>query len=247
METGLEGILIQDFTELHKLRRGVAIGLPGMREKVCGIPIAGCGKLNVRFTNKAVWAAIATFLVVGLAIALGVGIGIVKLWLAAREWAQIALGAGDFAAAPRVVAQAAAVLGDDRIARLSRTGKGMLLLSAAAANPELAEVQKWTAAMPALGPLLQNGSYQKALEEAVRQNASNIAQIRLDQVASPEVRAVRAQVLQVVAKSPQGAEAASTVSANVLNMLRSEAFAPHCQNPEFSRFLSGAAPARETE
>ena len=126
--------------------------------------------------------------------------------------------------------------------------RGNAAVGRAAGNPELAEVLKWTAAMPALGPLVQNGSYQKALEEAVRQNASNIAQIRLDQVASPEIRAVLAEVLQVVAKSPQGAEAASTVSANVLNMLRSEAFARlTAKTPNSPGSYPAPRPPRETE
>ncbi len=120
-------------------------------------------------------------------------------------------------------------------------------LAALAGNPEMAEVLKWTAAIPALGPLVQNGGYQKALEEAVRQNVPNIAQIRLDQVASPEVRTLLAEVQQVVAKNPQAAEAASTVNANVLNLLKTEAFARLRQNPGFSRFLSGAEPTKEPE
>jgi hypothetical protein len=81
----------------------------------------------------------------------------------------------------------------------------------------------------------------------VRQKVPNIAQIKLDQVASPEVRALLAEVQQTVARNPQGAEAASTVNANVLNLLKSEAFARLSQNPGFFRFLSGAKTANESE
>jgi hypothetical protein len=94
---------------------------------------------------------------------------------------------------------------------------------------------------------VQSGGYQKALEEAVRQNVPSIAQIRLDQVASPEVRAVLAEVQQAVAKNPQGAEAAATVNPDVLTLLKSEAFARLRQNPGFSRLLAGPEPAREAE
>ena len=188
----------------------------------------------MRFTKKAVWVAIVTTLVVGLIVTVGVAVGIVKIWPVARTWAQNALGASEIDAARRVIAQAGARLGDDRILQLSRAGEGMTELAELAGNPEMAEVLKWTAAIPALGPLVQNGGYQKALEEAVRQNVPNIAQIRLDQVASPEVRTLLAEVQQVVAKNPQGAEAASTVNANVLNLLKTEAFARLRQNPDFS-------------
>jgi hypothetical protein len=196
----------------------------------------------MRFKKKAVLAVMATSLVVGLVVIVGIGVGIVKLWPVARTWTRNALGASDIGAAQRAVAQAG-----DRILQLGRAGEGTAALAALTGNPELAQVLKWTAAIPALGPLVQNGGYQKALEEAVRQNVPSIAQIRLDQVASPEVRALLAEVQQVVAKSPQGAEAASTVNPNVLTWLKSEAFARLRQSPGFSRFLSGPEPAREAE
>jgi hypothetical protein len=201
----------------------------------------------MRLTKKIVWAAIVTTIVVGLVVAVGVGVGIVKLWPVARTWTQNALGASSIDAAQRTVAQVGARLGDNPILQLSRTGAGAAVLAALAGNPELKEVLKWTAAIPALGPLVQNGAYQKALEEAVRQNVPNIAQIKLDQVASPELRAVLAEVQQVVAKNPQAAEAASTVNASVLNLLKSEPFTSLRQNPDFSRLLSGTEPTKEAE
>jgi hypothetical protein len=199
----------------------------------------------MRFTKRKALAAIVATLVVSLVVVVGVGFGIVRLWPVARTWAQNALGGSGINAARQVVAQVGARLGNDRIVQLSRTGQGVAGLAALAGNPELAEVLKWIAATPALGPLVQNGSYQKALEEAVRQKVPNIAQIKLDQVASPEARALLAEVQQAVATNPQGAEAASTVNANVLNLLKSEAFARLSQNPDFSRLLSSAAPAKE--
>jgi hypothetical protein len=201
----------------------------------------------MRFTNKGVWVAIVTTLVVGLVVAVGVAVGLVKFWPVTRTWAQNALRASEIDAARLVVAQVGARLGDDRILQLILAGEGMTVLAALAGNPEMAEVLNWTAAIPALGPLLQNGGYQKALEEAVRQNVPNIAQIRLDQVASPEVRTLLAEVQQVVAKNPQGAEAASTVNADVFNLLKTEAFARLRQNPDFSRFLSSPEPTKEAE
>jgi hypothetical protein len=203
--------------------------------------------MNMRFSRRTVWTAVLTTIVVGLVVAVGVGVGIVRRWPVARTWAQGLIGAGDIESARRAVAQVGAQFRDDRILQLSRTGEGLAGLAALAGNPELAAVRKWTAATPALGPLVQNGSYQKALEEAVRQNVPNIARIRLDQVASPEARALLAEVQQVVARNPQGAEAASTVNTNVLNLLKSAAFGRLRQNPGFARFLSGTEPAKEAE
>ncbi len=201
----------------------------------------------MRFTKKTVWTAIATSLVLGLVVVLGVGVGIVKFWPAARTWTQNALGSNDLATARRVVAQVGTQLGDDRIVQLSRAGEHIVGLAALAGRPGMAEVLKLTAAMPALGPLVQNGAYRQALEEALRQNVANIAQIKLDQVASPEVRAQLSEVQRVVAGKPHGVEAATAVNEDVLALLKSEAFARLRQSPGFSRLLSGAAPANEAE
>jgi hypothetical protein len=141
----------------------------------------------MRFTKRTVLTANATTPVVGLVITVCLGVGIVKLW--------------PVASARQVVAQGGVWLGEDRIVQLSRTGEGIAALAGLAGNRELAELRKWDAAIPALAPLVQNGSYQKALEETVRQNAASIGQIRLDQVASAEVRAMIAEVQQVVAKN----------------------------------------------
>ena len=140
----------------------------------------------MRFSRKTVWAAIAIASVVGLVVIAGVSVGIVKRWPVAMVWTQKAIGSSDLDAARRVAAQIGVHLGEDRILHLSRTGAGPALLAALTANPQLAELLKWTAAMPALGPLVLNGAYRKALEEAVRQNVPNLAQIRLDQVAAKE-------------------------------------------------------------
>jgi hypothetical protein len=201
----------------------------------------------MRFSKRTVLAVVAATIAVVLVVAVGVGIGIFKLWPVARTWIQIGLGAQNIDAARRVVAAVGTGLGDERIVQLSLTGAGAAALAALAGNPELAEVLKWTSGLPALGPLVQNGAYQKALEEAVRQNVPNVAQIRLDLVASPEVRVLLSDVQQVFAKNPQAAAAASTVNPNVINLLKSETFARLRQNPDFSLFLSGPALAKESE
>jgi hypothetical protein len=203
--------------------------------------------VNMGFSKRTVLAAVVTTIAVILVVTVGVGIGIVKLWPVARTWIQSGLGARASDAARGVVAEVGARLGDDRIAQLSRTGAGAAALGALAENQELAAVLKWTSAIPALGPLVQNGAYQKALEEAVRQNVPSIAQVRLEQVASPEARALLAEVQQVLARDTQAATAASTVNPDVINLLKSETFARLRQYSISSPFLSGSAPAKEAE
>ena len=96
--------------------------------------------------------------------------------------------------ARRVFDQAGALLGNDRLRQLSRAGEGVEGLVALAGKAKLGEAVKWTAALPALGSLVQNGGYQKAVEEAMRQNVLNITQIKLDQVSSAQARALLADV-----------------------------------------------------
>lgn len=201
----------------------------------------------MKVTKKTVLVVIAATVVTGLVVTAGVGVVIVKLWPVARTWTQNALSSGDVAAARRMVAQVGTQLGDDRIVQLSRVGEGAVDLAALAGIPGAAEILKLTSAIPALGPLIQNGAYQKALEEVVRQNVPSIAQIRRDRVVAPEVRAVLLEVQQVVAKNPRAAEAASTVNSNVLTFLKSEAFTRLSQNPNFSRLLTAPQPAKEAE
>lgn len=201
----------------------------------------------MRLTRETVKVAMAAALVVSLVFVVVIGIGLIKLWPVARTWTQSVLGGSNIESARKVLGQAGALVGNDRMQQLSRAGEGVVELAALAGKPEIAEILKWTAAVPALGPMLQNGSYQKALEEAVRQNVPNITQIKLDQVASAEVRALLAEVQQVLAKRPQAAEAASTVNVNVLNLLKSEAFARLRASPGFALLLSGAEPATKAE
>jgi len=201
----------------------------------------------MRFSKRAVRTAIMTTIVLALFLAVGAGVGIVKLFPAAWTWVQNVLGGANIDAARRAVADVGAQLLDDRLVGLSRTSEGAAALAALAGNAELAQLLKWTTAIPGLGSLVQSGAYQQAIEEAVRQNVPNISEIRLDQVVSPETRTLLAEVQQVMANNPQAAEAASVVNANVLNLLKSDAFARLRQIPEFSRLLTDRVPAGGAE
>jgi hypothetical protein len=116
----------------------------------------------MRFAKKAVRTAIVTTFVVSLVVTRALG----------RDCQALACGSdlGTERNWTRRYRRAATVVAHDRLVRLSGPGEGMAGFAALAGNPELAAVLKWTAAIPALGPLVQNGGYQKALEETVRQN-----------------------------------------------------------------------------
>jgi hypothetical protein len=59
--------------------------------------------------------------------------------------------------------------------------------------------------------------------------------------------ALLVDVRQAIASNPQGADAASPVNANVLNVLKIETCARLVQNPDFARFLPGTEATKESE
>ncbi len=104
-------------------------------------------------------------------------------------------------------------------------------------TPGLEQLLKLTEAAPGLAALVQDGAYRKALEEAVRQNGSQIAAVKLDQVASPEVQDAVTRVQGVLnGVSPDGSMA-GTVDPAVLELLGTEAFARICRDPNFLRIF----------
>ncbi len=176
---------------------------------------SGC---TMGFWRRIACAAIVT----GMAAKLIPTVGVVELWPVAKAWTQNVVGGRDIDAARRVAAKIRAGLGKYHVSQLNRNGVAPALSAALTGNPQLAEWLKCTAAIPSFGPSMRNGSYQKALNEAARQNVPNLAQIRFNQVAAPVMRALLVDVQRSIADHPQVAEAV----------------------PDFARFLSGAAPHR---
>jgi len=164
-----------------------------------------------------------------------------------RTWTAKVLETSSAFTASRALADLGNQLGDDRLSKLSRTSEAASALAALAGRTELMQLLKWTTAVPGLASFVQSGAYQQAIEEAMRQNVPNIPGISLDQVASPDTRALLADVKQVMAANPEAAEAASAVNVNLLNLLKGDAFGRLRQTPEFSRIVSGLDPARTTE
>lgn len=94
-----------------------------------------------------------------------IAVGAVKLWPVARNWTE----------AP--------------VSGKSRTGPDREVLSAMTGNAGFEQILKSVAVVPELRPLVQNGSYLKVLEEAVRQNVQNLVDLKAAKIASTEVRA----------------------------------------------------------
>jgi hypothetical protein len=141
--------------------------------------------------------------------------------------------------------QLASRVGSGPLKKLILLGVNPATLAPIAAKPELATLLDTVAAVPEIGALIRDGTYQAALREAIRQNVQSISEIRLDQVASPEARNVVAKVQAVLSKLPQGGAEAGSVNPRVLDLLQTPAFARLMQDRRFSEYLG--RPAAESE
>lgn len=172
----------------------------------------------MRPNRKVVLIAILGSLVLGVCLAAAVAAGVARLWPLARAWTVSALGGRDAPLSLQATQLA------DRLLQLRRGGLDGAALAALAGQPGLGQLLKLIENMPALAPLVQDGAYRTALQEAARQNVRQIAEVKLEQVASPEVRDAVTRIQQALESAPPGAQAAGTVDQAVLDLLKTEAF-----------------------
>jgi hypothetical protein len=97
------------------------------------------------------------------------------------------------------------------------------------------------AAVPSLGPMVQNGAYLKVLQEAARQRVQNLADLKIDGIASPDVRAATAQVQSALRQAPGGGGIAGTVAPAVLELLGSNAFLQLSRSGVLDRLFGAAS------
>ena len=114
------------------------------------------------------------------------------------------------------------------------------MLSALVGNPGFERLLNSVAAVPNLGPLVQNGAYLKVLQEAARQNVQNLADLKTDTIDSPDIRAATAQVQQALRLAPGGGGAAGTVDPAVLEVLGSDVFQQLSRSGLLERLFVGA-------
>lgn len=163
-------------------------------------------------------------------------IGTVKVWPIARDWAlSIVSGSGVNLASQ--AKEVAARLGYDRVVELARLPEDAAALKAIVARAGFQQLVASVALAPELGVLIQDGSYLKALQEAGRQNVSNVAAVQIDSTRSADVRLAvqKVQSALMAVSSTQGVVGAFEPA--VVDLLGSDPFRQLCQSPAFYRIF----------
>ncbi len=184
--------------------------------------------------------AILTALLLAVCLVAAVSVGAVRLWPAVRSWTE-ALLSGKETALTSQVRQLAGRVADPRILELSRSGLDSTVLSALVGNSSFERLLNSVAAVPNLGPLVQNGVYFKALQEGARQKVQNLADLKTDQIVAPDVRLATAQVQEALRLAPGSGGAAGTVEPAVLELLGSNTFRQLSQSGVLDRLFGGAS------
>jgi hypothetical protein len=183
--------------------------------------------------------AVLTVLVLTGCLIAVVSVAAVKLWPTVRTWTE-ALLSGKETALTSQVRQLAGRLGDPRLMDLTRSGVESFALSALVGNPGFERLLNSVAAVPNLGPLVQNGAYLEVLQEASRQNVQNLADLNLDKIDSPEIRVATSQVQEALRLSPGVGAAAGFVDPLVLKVLGSQAFQQLSRSGVLERLFGSA-------
>ncbi len=195
----------------------------------------------MRLKRRVLLIAALTSLVLGVCLTAALVAGVARLWPVVRSWTESALGGRDAPLSSRVAQLTA------RLQELRRSGLDGAALAALAGEPGLQQLLKMTETVPALAPLLQDGAYQKAVQEALRQNVPQIAAVNLAQVVSPEVRDAVTRVQQALKAAPVGGQEAGTANQAVLHLLGTEAFAQLSRDPNFFRLLGSPGDTTEAK
>ena len=167
-------------------------------------------------------AVLTALVVVGCLVA-AVSIAAVKFWPTVRSWTEAIINGKDTAVTSQV-RQLAARLGDQRVLDLGRSGLDSAALSVLVGNEGFERLLKSVAAIPALEPLVQNGAYLQALQEAARQNVRNLTDLNPDKIASPEIRTATAEVQEALRRAPDVGAAVGIVDPRMVEVLRSDVF-----------------------
>ncbi len=189
--------------------------------------------------------ALLTALVLAGCLIATITVGAVKLWPAVKNWTE-ALLTGKGTSVTNEVRQLTSRL-DPRIAELRRNGVDGAQISTLLSNPAFERLLNSVTAVPNLAPLVRDGSYLKALHEAGRQNVRNLADLKLDGITSPNVRAATAEVQQALRLGPGGGGAAGTVDPAVVEVLSSNSFQQLSRIGIVERLFSGANRGAQVE
>jgi len=85
------------------------------------------------------------------------------------------------------------------------------------------------------------------LDEAVRQNIGNLADLKADGIASPEIHLATEQVQQALKLTPGGGGIAGAVDPTILSLLKSDAFQMISKSGFIERLLGGKGGSAKPE
>jgi hypothetical protein len=174
-----------------------------------------------------------------------VAVGAVRVWPTLRNWTESLLTGNETALNARM-RRSADRMGNPRLTDLSRAGLDPAILSKLIADSGFERLLNSAATLPELMPVLKNGEYLKALQEAARQNVPNVCDVKLDRVGASDVRIAVARVQKILSAIP-AARGAGNVEPAVVRFLESATFQELSRNGTLDRLFgsSGRPPAAD--
>ena len=172
-------------------------------------------------------------------LAVTLSVGAVKLWPTVRGWTEVLISGKNPQLAAELKQWTGGLVGP-RLLELSKSGLSSAVVSALSGNAGFERLLNSVAAAPSLAPLVQSGDYLKALQEAARQNVPNLADLKIDRIVAPDVRAAAEQVQQALRAAPGGGGVAGIVDPAVLQVLGSEAFQQLSRSGLLEQFFDSA-------
>lgn len=186
---------------------------------------------GLRAPRRLLRIAILTALVLVGCLVASISVGAVKLWPSVRGWAEAVLTGREISLTQQV-RQLASRLDDPRLSMLSQAGLNGAAISALLGNSSFEPLLRAVRAAPELGPLIQDGTYLRVLQEAGRQKVQNLLDLQTAEIVAADVRAAAERVQQFLRTAP-GAKDISTVDPSVLGLLGSGAFQQLCRSGFF--------------
>ena len=182
--------------------------------------------------------AILTGLVLVGCLVATISVGAIKVWPTVRGWAEAVL-TGQEISLTQQVRQLASRLDDPRLSMLGQAGLNGAAVSALLNNSSFEPLLRAVRAAPELGPLIQDGTYLRVLQEAGRQRVQSLLDLKATEIVSADVRAAAERIQQFLRSEP-GAKGIGAVDPSVLGLLGSDAFQQLCRSGFFETAFRNA-------
>jgi Transcription factor zinc-finger len=160
----------------------------------------------------------------------------VKAWPAFRSWAGTVLIANK-SVLPASMQELPNLIGATQmqtLAQMIRNTKGIPDL---AGSPAFERLLRSMLVIPGLARSVQDGAYERVLQEAVRQNVPTLSALKMEAIGLPDVRAAAGQFQALMLSNSEAAAVLEPVDPAVLEILRNGAFQRLCRSPAFESLL----------